>query len=245
MSLTLGRLIAQYRTDADSPFLKLSYRVRVERERTLARIDREHGNQQLRSIRTRTLITMHREWIANGKLSMARSLVDRLRALFRFGSKVLEDRECDRLLKGLEEVQPQRPVANLLYVTRDQASMVCTVAHEHFGWHSIALAQAFQLMRSASKGCIGAAIPLSEPGVSNIIFRDQKWLGGIVWQEIDENLILKHVISKKQKTEVDLKLEPLVLAELQFLAGEEPLIVVDEPPTRRASTGIACPLPAQ
>jgi hypothetical protein len=181
MSLTLGRLIAQYRTDADSPFLKLSYRVRVERERTLARIDREHGNQQLRSIRTRTLITMHREWIANGKLSMARSLVDRLRALFRFGSKVLEDRECDRLLKGLEEVQPQRPVANLLYVTRDQASMVCTVAHEHFGWHSIALAQAFQfecallqkdvsaqLSRSRNPACpISSFVIKSGSGVSS------------------------------------------------------------------------------
>jgi hypothetical protein len=48
----------------------------------------------------------------------------------------------------------------------------------------------------------------------------QKWLRGIVWQEIDENLILRHVTSKKQKmTEVDLKLAPMVMEELQLMAG--------------------------
>ena len=229
MSLTLKHLIEQYRTDADSHFSKLSYRVRMDRERTLARINREHGIQELRNIRTRTLIAWHREWIADGKLSMARSLVDRLRELFRFGSRVLEDHECGRLLEGLEEVRPQKPVANLLYVTREQASTICPVAREHFGWHSIALAQAFQFECTLlQKDVIGEIIPLSEPGVSDVIFRNHKWLRGIVWQEIDQNLILKHATSKNEKTEVDLKLAPLVLAELQFLAGEEPLIVVNE-----------------
>jgi hypothetical protein len=42
-------------------------------------------------------------------------------------------------------------------------------------------------------------VPLSEPGISEVIVRGQKWLRGIVWQEIDENLILRHVTSKKQK----------------------------------------------
>jgi hypothetical protein len=63
MSLTLGHLIEQYRSDADSHFMKLSYRVRVDRERALARIYREHGNQQLRNIRNRTLIAWHRVWM--------------------------------------------------------------------------------------------------------------------------------------------------------------------------------------
>jgi hypothetical protein len=49
------------------------------------------------------------------------------------------------------------------------------------------------------------------------------------WQEIDENLILRHITSKKQKpVEIDLKLAAMVLEEFQILIGDEPLIVVDE-----------------
>jgi hypothetical protein len=77
---------------------------------------------------------------------------------------------------------------------------------------------------------IGETGALSEPGVSAVIMLgDRKWLRGIVWQEIDENLILRHITSKKQKpVEIDLKLAPMVLEELQILIGAEPLIVVDE-----------------
>jgi hypothetical protein len=86
----------------------------------------------------------------------------------------------------------------------------------HFGWPSIALAQAFQFECTLrQKDVIGELVPLSEPGVSLVVIRNQKWLRGIVWQEIDQNLILKHVTSKKQKlTEVDLKLAPMVIEEL-------------------------------
>ncbi|MGX9424874.1 MULTISPECIES: site-specific integrase [Bradyrhizobium] len=52
---------------------------------------------------------------------------------------------------------------------------------------------------------------------------------GIVWQEIDHNLILRHVTSKKGKeTEVDLKLAPMVLEEFGEMIGGQPLVVVDQ-----------------
>jgi hypothetical protein len=70
---------------------------------------------------------------------------------------------------------------------------------------------------------IGEMVPLSEPGISEVIVRGQKWLRGIVWQEIDENLILRHVTSKKQKLiTVDLRLAPMVIEELALMAGVSP-----------------------
>lgn len=114
-------------------------------------------------------------------------------------------------------------------VSYEQAVAVIIKAREHFGWYSLALAQAFQFECTLrQRDVIGELVPLAEPGVSDVIIRGQKWLRGIVWQEIDQNLILKHVTSKKQKeATVDLKLAPLVLSELQVMIGEEPLMQVD------------------
>jgi integrase len=61
--------------------------------------------------------------------------------------------------------------------------------------------------------------------VSAVVNNGEKWIRGITWQEIDENLVLRHVTSKKQKeTEVDLKLAPMVLEELRELTGGLPLV---------------------
>jgi hypothetical protein len=107
MGYTLQQLIDQYRNDADSSFLKLQHQVRLRRERMLTRISREHGGSELRDIRTRTLIAWHREWVSDGKLSMAKALIDILRVLFRFGASILEDQECGRLSDALQEVRLQ------------------------------------------------------------------------------------------------------------------------------------------
>jgi hypothetical protein len=113
-------------------------------------------------------------------------------------------------------------------VTAEYATMIRTKARAEFGWDSIALGQAFQFECTfRQKDVIGELVPLSEPGVSAVIVRsqkrDQKWLRGIVWQEIDQNLILRHVTSKKQKlVTVDLKLAPMVLDELALMVGISP-----------------------
>jgi site-specific recombinase XerD len=45
-----------------------------------------------------------------------------------------------------------------------------------------------------------------------------KWLRGLRWEEIDDNLILRHVTSKRGKEiEIDLHNAPLVMAELERL----------------------------
>jgi hypothetical protein len=91
------------------------------------------------------------------------------------------------------------------------------VAHDHFGWDSIALAQAlqFELMLS-QKDVIGEWVPVGEPGESDVVWDGQKWLRGLRWSNIDRNLILRHVAGSSARTiEVDFRTAPMVMEEIK------------------------------
>jgi hypothetical protein len=62
------------------------------------------------------------------------------------------------------------------------------------------------------KRIIGEWMPLSEPGSSDVIEGKLKWVWGIRWPDIDENLVLTVVDVK-----FDLKLAPMVMEELRHL----------------------------
>jgi hypothetical protein len=230
MGYTLQQLIDQYRNDADSSFLKLQHQVRLRRERLLSRIGREHGGRELQDIRTRTLIAWHREWVSDGKLAMAKALIDVLRVLFRFGASILENRECARLSDALEEIRLQNSTSRSAPITSDHVLAIRAAAHDHFGWHSIALAQALQFeLPLVHKDVIGEWVPLSEPGESDIVWRDQKWLHGLRWPEVNENMILVHT-GKREKDDLmqDLRLSPMVMEEFGFMAGVVPALLTRE-----------------
>jgi hypothetical protein len=70
---------------------------------------------------------------------------------------------------------------------------------------------------------IGEWVPLAEPGISDTIRPDKgiKWIMGLRWEEIDENLILRHNTSKRGKDiEIDLRLAPMVLEELAWTSPD-------------------------
>lgn len=227
----LRSLIHCYRTDADSPYAKNRYHVRQNRDSMLRRIDKRLGETKVSDIKARLLLAWHKDWGSDGKhLATASAFVRQLRALFSFGATLLENPDCERLCGVMTKMRFPGTKARGVSVTFEYASAIIKTAHEHFGWPSIALGQALQFEGTLrQKDVIGEWVPLKEPGMSAVIARDVKWLRGVVWQEIDEKLVLKHITSKKQKlTEIDLKLAPLVLAELQAIAGEDPLLVVDE-----------------
>lgn len=228
---SLSSLIRCYRTDVDSPYQKNRYHVRQNRDSMLRRINTRHGTEMLSDIKARVLLAWHKDWSMDGKrLATGSTFIGQLRALFSFGATLLEDAECERLCSVMHKMRFQGTKARGVSLSADQANAIRVTAHEHFGWHSIGLIQALQFEGTLrQKDCLGELVPLSEPGISEVIVRGQKWLRGIVWQEIDDNLILRHVTSKKQKmVEIDLKLAPMVIEELQWLAGDEPLIVVSE-----------------
>jgi hypothetical protein len=234
---SLQSLIQCYRTDADSPYQKNRYHVRQNRDSMLRRIGKRHGHEQLSDIKARILLAWHKDWSMDGeRLATGSAFIGQLRALFSFGATLLEDPDCERICSVMHKMRFPGTKARGVSVTYEQTVAVIIKAREHFGWYSLALGQAFQFEGTLrQKDIIGEFVPLSEPGVSDIIVRDQKWLRGIVWQEIDENLVLRHVTSKKQKlAEVDLKLAPLVLGELQVMVGDEPLIQVN-PTTKKVT----------
>jgi hypothetical protein len=97
----------------------------------------------------------------------------------------------------------------------DQTKALIRVAHEK-GFDSVALAQAFIFDCSLNqRDVIGEWVPISEKGASDLIKRGKKWVRGIRWNEIGDDLILEHTLSKGQKVRINLNSKELVLDELK------------------------------
>lgn len=226
----LAVVIDAYQTDPLSSFHGQRFHVRQNHAGMLRRIRDQHGATPIALITGRTLIEWHAGWKGDDKVAMAHSMIGQLRTVFSFGFTHLADPHCERISQILHRLKFPMAGARTERITADQADAVRTWAHI-VGWHSIALAQALQFeLMLRQKDVIGEWVPLSEPGDSDEVWDDQKWLRGLRWSEIDDDLILRHVTSKKQKpVEVDLKLSPMVMEELAFLDeipdGDEPVII--------------------
>lgn len=227
---TVKTLIQCFQTDPNSRYHKLRYSTRRNHDTLLRRITNRHGDERLSDIKARTLLSWSEEWGDHGQmLSTWQAVRGQLRVLFSFGFALLEDAECDRLCRVMSSkaMQFETPNPKKQAMTATQAALVCKVAHDHFGWHSIALAQTIQfegILRQ--RDAIGEWVPLSEPGTSDITWEGQKWIRGVRWNAINENLILTHTTSKKQKViEIDLKLAPMVMEELALMVGVSPAML--------------------
>lgn len=221
---TLRGLIHAYQTDALSTYRKLRYHVRVRQDQMLRRVAAKHGDAELAQIKARTILEWHKQWSDDGKkLAVGHFLIAQLRVMCGFGMTILEDEQCERLSVVLSKMRFPSPRPRTERLTADQAVAIRAMAHE-FARPSIALAQAFQFdLMLRQKDCIGEWVPMAEPGVSDIFRGNDKWLHGLRWEEIDQNLILRHYTSKKDKPlEVDLNLAPMVMEELSRMAAIDP-----------------------
>ncbi len=212
---SLASLVNCYQTDPDSTYHKKRYAVRKNHDITLRKIVKLHGDEQLSDIKGRLLLAWHKEWSGDGqKIAMAHAFIGHLRTMFAFGATLLEDAECERLCSVLHKMRFQAPKPRTERLTADQAVALRVKAHGR-GWHTMALAQSLQFeLMLRQKDVIGEWVPPSEPGIG-IVGPKGKWLMGLRWDEVDQNLILRHNTSKRGKDiEVDLKLAPMVLEEL-------------------------------
>lgn len=231
---SLRRLIRSYQTNKYSNFPKLRYQSRQYYTVLMRVIEREHGSVDVQEIKGPTLHDWHEGWQSRG-VTMSRSLLRMLRTLFAFGFAILENDDCDRLCRVMSKLRFPMPPKRHSFITAEQVISIRAKAHE-MGYHSMALANALQfecLFRQ--KDVIGEWVPDSEPGLSDVNHAGKKWLHGLRWNEIDQNLILRHTTSKRQKdVEINLRLAPMVMEELtQFgedLPASGPMIV-------RESTG--------
>lgn len=226
----LASLIDCYQTDADSGYQVLRYRTRENYNCLCRRLAKEHGLEPVRDIDARMLKNWHREWSATGHVSMSHSLISMLRTLATFGATYLKSKDCRELKILLADMRFPMAKARVAFLTAEHAIAIREQAHK-MGLHSLALAQAIQFdCMLRQKDVIGEWVPMSEPGVSDVIDGNDKWLRGIRWEEISDGLILRHTTSKKQKDiEVDLKLAPMAMEELQLIPNLQtgPVVVYE------------------
>jgi hypothetical protein len=158
-------------------------------------------------------------------------MLSQISTMSSFGIVWLEEPECERISLVLSKLKTTPPDPRGVFLEAHQAEAVRLVAHS-WGWHSIALAQAFQFdLMLRQKDCLGEYLPLTEPGESDIRFRGQKWLRGIRWEEVDAGMVLTHITSKRKKPiEADLTLAPMIVEELAFIGGRKPTgpIIINE-----------------
>lgn len=239
-TLTLGDLINKFQTDEDSRYHKRRHHVRLNTDSLLKRISKKHGAAVLSELNSRILISWHRQWSADGKISMGHAFISILRTMFSFGMTILENEQCERLSLHLHKLQFPMGEPRTAALTAEQATLIRNKARE-FGLYSIALGQALQFdLILRQKDVIGEWVPVNEPGVSDVICPQKgKWLRGLRWSEIDENQILRHVTSKKSKPLVlDLKLAPMVQEEFQHVIALYGKLPMEGPIVNAEGTGM-------
>jgi len=216
---TLGDLIKTYQTDRISTYHALRYHTRQNAASILKRIVAAKGHVELSAIKRRDLAEWYMDWSAGGKVSMAHAFIAQLRTISGYGASMLENDECERISSVLHRMKFAHGPPRTERLTSDQVVMIRTAARDHFGWYSLALAQAFQFeCIFRQKDICGEWVPESEPGESDVHVAGQKWLRGIRWEEIDDKWILTHKTSKRQKDiQWNLAAAPMVQEELAVL----------------------------
>jgi hypothetical protein len=232
--LTIGELIDRYQTDRVSGWRKLRYATRQNHDCILRRMKADRGTMRIADIQFGAIDEMYLDWSADGtKKAMGHAMMAQLRRICRYGVRYLGDPECRRVKSDLSDTRFEVASPQQAFMTAEWADAVCARAHD-WGYHSIAVAQAFQFdIVLRQRDVIGEYVPLEEPGESDVIWRGMKWLRGLRWGEIDNELVLTHITSKRQKPiVVDLKLAPMVHREIllmpDWLKGKNyPLVICE------------------
>jgi hypothetical protein len=229
--LDIANLAHRYQADKNSPYARLRYRTREHYRSCLKRIIADCGEDKLAKLKRSDIQRLHNGWSVSGP-AMAHAILAVFRILINYGTTVLEDSECERLAGVLHAMRfkTSKP-RKTEYLTEEQVTKIVNKAHQ-MGHHSLALAQAFQFdCKLGQRDVIGEWVPNSEPGVSDVIHENAKWLRGIRWDEIT-NLILRHTISKNlSEIEVDLRKAPTVLRELALLGPAQrkgPIVISEQ-----------------
>jgi len=238
---TWRSLFRLYQTHDKSKFKKLRYAQQVDYARRIRVIDEAIGQVRVSRTTWLDLIRWDEEFAAphdggRPKRATARLYMKILKQVALFGKLALPDNSgCAKLIEIMRDMAEQRTFASgrrqrKEYLTYPQAVHHCDASHDE-GFGSIALAQALMFecgMRP--KDVIGEWVPRSEPGVTDVFSGGSKWLMGARWEEVDENFIWTHRLSKSVprdgimdseigKTEPYELLEfPLVRNELQRIA---------------------------
>ena len=219
---TISALIYCYKNDPRSSFHNLKHTAKSHYTGTLNRLDAEIGTERIADLNAVRIQHLYNtSWAVDGKLAMGHAMVAKLRLLSSYGSVALDDDDCTRLSAILGNMRFQIPKFRGERMTLEHAKAIIEAARSS-KLNSIAIAQAFQfeIPELRNMDVIGEWVPLSEPGTSEIVKGDKKWLRGLRWSEIDDNLILRRTITsgrENQHREIvkDLRTLPLVRDQIE------------------------------
>ncbi len=214
---TISDLISIYKSLPTSPYQELSHVSQTHYDTMLGYVERSAGPDLIADLTASSFEELHRRWSEGGKLATAYSKIKMVRIIFGFGTEVLHDRECERLFGILCKLKFAPPKARNERLTKVQANLIRAKARE-MGRPSVALAQAFQSDTGMlQKDVIGAWVPLEEQTKpSDITANSTKWVRGIRWNEIEDDMVLRHKSEGWQDNiEFDLRNAPMVLDELK------------------------------
>lgn len=223
---TLRDLIRIYQTEEMSPFHKKRPHTKRTYFHDMKVLELAHGDSYLERIGGRDLLRWyedHRRPKIDGgpeRIRLAHGLMTMLRIIVGFGV-VMEIPHCVRLRTILSEIEFSSPAPRKERLSSDHADAIRSKANE-LGLPSVALAQALQFeLTLRQKDVIGEWVALDEPGLSGVVWNRQKWLSGIRWEEITDDLLLTHTSSKTAvETVFDLKSSPMVADELTRVPPE-------------------------
>jgi hypothetical protein len=234
---TIRAAINLWQTDPDSPYHKIEASSRHPYDIYARMIIETVGARRIDAVDGRDLRRWHGEWSApteeGGKprIAAARMAIIVLKNALTFASTCRKP-GCVELRKILGDIRFAGPRP------REEAPSAADViaarkAAYDLGHGAAALAYALQFEGAMRQwDVVGKWVPLSDKKPSSIIDGTSKWIG-LMWSQIDENMILRYVPAKTQfttaaKVVLDLKLLPMVLEELVKVppeARQGPLIV--------------------
>lgn len=234
---TFRGLIQIYRTDPDSPMNAadgLRWTSKGIYQSRLRTIEAAIGDVRLSDTNFRDFKRWYQAWgVKVGDdaqhLDRAASLINMLRTVIRFGI-VTEITECERLATVLAAMNFPAGQPRTEYLTAEQVIAIRAEAHRRKR-PSVALAQAimFELMLR-QRDVIGEWLPAAEPGTTDIVRGDLKWLHGLRWSDIENGILTKRlskslkgrqaVTRKAGKTKsFDLSAYPMVMEEINLAGG--------------------------
>lgn len=231
---TFADLIEAYRTHEKSPYHNLKHAVRQNYDQALNRLNREVGSEPVAEWNATRIKDIHdNNWAAGGKISMGQSMIAKLRLLASFGSVVLDSDACTKLstIIGNMRFKPAPPRTEIL--TIDHARAIRAAATS-LAWPSIALAQAlqFEIPKLRQVDILGEWVPMSEPGPDDINNGTEKWVGGLLWSNIDEKMFLSRELSNGRMLNCDLKRLSMIMEEIHNVPpwkreGGGPMIICE------------------
>jgi hypothetical protein len=226
---TIAALIETYRTNPLSPYYRKRFGTRGNTDHLCKTLAADLGHWRISDLKLADVQATYEKWVekaaaaprgGNGQ-AMAQALLTQLRTLVNYGARELQDDSCVHLSFALRTLRNKVVTSTVREpLTEQNVKDIIAKAHE-MSLRSIALAQAFQFDANLTQiDVLGDWIPQDEPEASDIIGSGKigsgkKWVRGLRWEEIDENLILRHRPSNGKGDElvIDLKRCPNVMKE--------------------------------